>query len=123
VCFPHDQCTPDDREKYIRRMERLKQIILNNNHFIYFVYVSVSSPTNGNYTLDGIEPIQHLYGYTEKINDIIKSIRTNYKIILFDTNKPPNISPSDTLHIIYHDIIKKNNWIEMLPELIQKCKN
>jgi len=58
VCFPHD--TLDNRDKYIRRMERLKKIILNKDNFIYFVYISVSSPTDGNYTLDGIEPIMNI---------------------------------------------------------------
>jgi hypothetical protein len=121
VCFPHDQNTPHDREKYIRRMERLKQVILDNNSFIFFVYVSVSSPISGNYTLDGIEPIQQIYEYTDKINDIIKSVRTNYKIIVFDTNKPPSICPSDVLHVVYHSISQKDNWADLLPELIYKC--
>lgn len=121
VCFPHDHYTQDDREKYIRRMERLKHVILDNNYFISFVYVSVSSPTKGNYTLDGIEPIQQIYEYTDKINDIIKSVRTNYKIIVFDTNKPPSICPSDSLHVVYHSISQKDNWSDLLPELIYKC--
>ena len=123
VCFPHDQNTQDNREKYIRRMERLKQVILDNNYFIFFIYVSVSSPTKGNYTLDGIEPIQQIYEYTDKINDIIKRVRTNYKIIVFDTNKPPSICPSDALHVVCHNISPKDNWAELLPELIYKCRN
>jgi hypothetical protein len=121
VCFPHDK--PSDREKYIRRMERFKQILLDKDNFLYFVYVSVSSPNKGNYTINSVEPIQQLYEYIEKINNILKDIRTNYKIIIFDTNKPYGVIPSDILHLMYYDIKKKNSWGELLPELITKCNN
>lgn len=118
VCFPHDKVS--ERDKYIRRLERLKQIILDKGNFIYFVYVSVSSQTGGNYTLDGVKPIEQLYEYIENINNILKDIRTNYKILVFDTNKPPHVTPSDILHIEYYDIEKKSWWGELLPELIDK---
>ena len=121
VCFPHD--TVSDRDKYIRRMERFKQILLDTNNYLYFVYVSISSPNSGNYTIDRVEPIQQLYEYIEKIHNILKDMRTNYKIIVFDTNKPYDVIPSDILHLMYYDIEKKNNWMELLPELIDKCNN
>jgi hypothetical protein len=121
VCFPHDTLT--DRDKYIRRIERLKHIILDENNFLNFVYVSVSSPTCGNYTIDGVEPIQQLYEYIEKINSMLKEIRSNYKIIIFDTNKPSHIVPSDSLHTVIYDIEKKNEWLELLPELTEKCSS
>jgi len=121
VCFPHDEIS--DRDKYIRRMERLKEILLDTENFLYFVYVSVASPNNGNYTLGGIEPIQNLYEYIEKINSILKDIRTSYKIIIFDTNKPPGCIPSDSLRIKYYDLQQKTAWHELLPELIDKCVN
>ena len=121
VCFPHD--ITSDRDKYIRRMERFKQILLDKNNYLYFVYVSVSSPNSGNYTIDGFEPIQQLYEYIEQIHNILKDIRTTYKIIVFDTNKPSVVIPSDILHLMYYDIEKKNSWGELLPELIHKCNN
>ena len=121
VCFPHD--TVSDRDKYIRRMERFKQILLDTNNYLYFVYVSISSPNSGNYTIDRVEPIQQLYEYIEKIHNILKDMRTNYKIIVFDTNKPYDVIPSDILHLMYYDIEKKNKWMELLPELIDKCNN
>ena len=121
VCFPHD--TLLDRDKYIRRIERFKELIVNNDNFLNFVYVSVSSPHSGNYTINGIEHIRNLYEYVEKINSILKNARTNYKIIIFDTNKPPNVIPSDSLHILYYDLERKNNWMELLPELIHKCNH
>ena len=121
VCFPHDSI--GDRDKYLRRIERFKRLILDESNFINFVYISVSSKNSGNYTINGVEPIEDLYEYIEKINNIIKTIRTNYKILIFDTNKPSNIIHSDISHILYYDIEKKNIWSELLPELVDKCNN
>jgi hypothetical protein len=121
VCFPHN--TLCDRDKYIRRINRLKEIILNKENFIYFVYVSMSCPDRNNYAIDGVEPIQQLYEYIEQINSILKDIRTTYKIIVFDTNKPSDAIPSDILHLMYYDITPKHSWGELLPELIDKCNN
>jgi hypothetical protein len=121
VCFPHD--TISERDKYIRRMKRFKQILLDKDNYLYFVYVSVSSPNSGNYTIDGVEPIQNLYEYIEQIHNILKDIRTTYKIIVFDTNKPSGVIPSNDLHLMYYDIEKKNSWGGLLPELIDKCNN
>lgn len=121
VCFPHDNIS--DRDKYIRRIERLKKIILDKDNFLNFIYVSISSPTSGNYTIDSVEPIQQLYEYIEKINNILKQIRNNYKIIIFDTNKPAEVVTSDILHIMYYDIEKKDRWTYLLPELIDKFNN
>ena len=118
VCFPHDEI--GDREKYKRRLLRLKELILNNNIFIFFMYISPSSNTIGNYTLDGVEPIQQLYDYMDKINNIIKTVRSNYKIIILDTSKPDDILPSDSIHMIYKYITPKHNWADMLPEIVDK---
>ena len=120
VCFPHD--TMESRDKYIRRLERLKQLIFNKDIFLYFIYISVSSPNSGNYTLDGLEPIQEVYEYIEKINSILKDIRSNYKILIFHTNKPPEVIPLDMVHIRHYDIKQKNSSRELLPELVDKCK-
>jgi len=120
VCFPHDSIS--DRDKYIRRLERLKNLILDKSNFLNIVYVSVSSPNSGNFTIDEIEPIQNLYEYIEKINSLLKAIRTNYKVIVFDANKPADVTPSDILHLFYYDIEKKNSWLEIIHELISKSK-
>jgi len=118
VCFPHDVVS--DRDKYIRRMQRLKQIILDKDNFLYFVYIS--SPNKNNYMIDHIKPIQDLYEYILMINNILKDIRNNYKIIIFDTNRPSDIIPPSD-NFIYYDIKEKDNWKELLPELINKCNN
>jgi len=116
VAFPHDSLS--DRGKYIRRLERFKSLVLDESVFIYFVYVSI--PRDNYFRVNNIEPIYHLYEYIERINDIIKDIRTTYKIIVFDTNKPSEIMPSDSVHLKYYDIEGKNFGGELLPELIDK---
>lgn len=118
VCFVHDKIT--DREKYIRRMQRLKDTILNKNNFLNFVYVSTSSPDTGNYAFDGVEPIQNLHEYLEKISIIINCITTNYRIIVFDSHKRSHISSE---HIFYYDIEAKDQWGELMPELVYKFMN
>ena len=50
VCFPHDSI--GDRDKYLRRIERFKRLILDESNFINFVYISVSSKNSGNYTIN-----------------------------------------------------------------------
>lgn len=59
----------------------------------------------------------------KKIHNILKDMRTTYKIIVFDANKPSDVIPSDILHLMYYDIEKKNSWPELLPELIDKCND
>jgi hypothetical protein len=122
VCFPHD--TLADASKYRRRLLRLKDIILDRSNFINFVYISVSSKTSGNYTLNNIEPIQDLYEYIEKLNKLINNIRGsgNYTIRVFDTTKPCVVIPSDLEHIFYYKIAEKNGWKELLPEVKQKWR-
>lgn len=117
VCFPHN--FPTDADKYARRLERLKEIILNKNNYLHFVYISVSSAGTGNYTLDGVEPIKDLYEYIPKINDIIKNITNDYKIVVFDTSKKDAVS-CDLTHVSYIKITERNMWAELLPEVIPK---
>jgi hypothetical protein len=119
VCFPHD--TLGDRDKYIRRLERLKEIIINSNNFLYFVYVSVPSTNSGYFKIDCAEPIKEIYHYIHKINLLIKDITTNYKILIFDTDINPKVS-TDKTHIFNYRIRQKKTWQELLPELIHKFK-
>jgi hypothetical protein len=119
VAFPHD--TLSNRDTYIRRLERMRDLLLNQKIFIYFVYISIPNPTS--FMVNGIHPIKNLYDYMEKLNKILKDIRTNYKILIFDTNKPPLITNFDSLHVEYHDIEKKDSWIDLIPDVINKLKN
>jgi hypothetical protein len=115
VCFPHDKLS--DRDKYVRRMTRLKELILDKHNYLYFTYISVSSKDSGNYTLDGKEPIQDLYIYLQKISEIIRSVTDNYKIIVFDTTTPDNLVITDN-HIITQKIMPKHICWDVLHEVV-----
>jgi hypothetical protein len=119
VCFPHD--TLSDRDKYVRRLERLKRIILDSNNFLHFVYVSVPSTNNGYFKINEIEPIKDIYHYIHKINLLIKDMTTKYKILIFDTDINPRVS-SDKTRIFHYRIRQKKSWQELLPELIHTFK-
>ena len=67
VIFPHDEYNIETINKYIRRFERLKDIILNSKEDIYFIYTSPSSPDNGNFTINNNIIIEHVYFYLSEI--------------------------------------------------------
>lgn len=113
VTFPHD--TLDDITKYIRRFNRLYGLISDKTNFIYFVYISSPSPSSA-YTIDGKRPIQDLYNYINKINSLIKSMRNNYKILVFNTGNDSEKILNDE-NIIYINLQEKSHWKELLPQL------
>ena len=116
VSFPHDN--PHDLAKYYRRIQRLKEFILDKKKYIYFVYVSLSTP--GIYTFDGKELIHDVHPYIQKINTILFSVRKNYKILIFDTDLPKNLP--DNLNIRYFSLEKTYMWNGLLPELESKFR-
>jgi len=116
VCFPHDTVT--DRDKYCKRMESFKTILLNKDLFLNFVYISPPSSTGGNYMLDGIEPIQNLYENIEKINTVLKTTRTNFKIFIIDSSKPSNPMSSNITHVMHFELENKNQCNGLFPMLI-----
>jgi len=116
VCFPHDKS--NEHEKYKRRLQRLKDIILDKSNFICFVYVSVSSKNEGNYTVNGQEPIQDINRYMLEIEKILQSVRKNYKIIIYDTNKDKSIIENENIEM--YSINQSNHWTGLLPELVEK---
>lgn len=118
VIFPHDENNIDNINKYIRRFERLKDIILNSTECLYFIYTSQSSLESGNFTIDGNIVIKDVYVYLSKIYKLISKFRNNYKIILFDTIQKEEISLLDE----NITLIKLNNcncWSELVPQMIE----
>jgi hypothetical protein len=115
VVFPHDNIS--DREKYIRRFERLKKLILDESIFVYFVYVSV--PRKNYFAINEVDPTQDLYEYIEKINIMLKDIRTNYKILVFDIDIDKYLTEKNS-DIECYQIESKYRWQELLPELVEK---
>ena len=87
VIFPHDNYNTETIDKYIRRFERLKDIIINTKEELCFLYISPSSSKNGNFTIDGKIVLHDVFLYLSKIYNIIGKHNNNYKMIIFDTLK------------------------------------
>ena len=118
VIFPHDENNIDSINKYIRRFERLKDIILNSTECLYFIYTSQSSLESGNFTIDGNIVINDVYVYLSKIYKLISKFRNNYKIILFDTIQEEQISLLDE-NITLIKLNKCNYWSELVPQMME----
>jgi len=116
VIFPHDKNTIDDINKYIRRFERLKDIILNSTECLYFVYTSQSSLESGNFTIDGNMVVNDVYSYLSKIYKLIGKFRNNYKLIIFDAIQEESISLLDE-NITLIKLNKCKSWLELLPQM------
>ena len=120
VIFPHDENNIDNINKYIRRFERLKDIILNSTECLYFIYTSQSSLESGNFTIDGNIIIRDVYVYLTKIYNLIGKFRNinNYKMILFDAIQEEQI---ELLHenIKLVKLNKCNHWSELLPQMME----
>jgi hypothetical protein len=115
VIFPHDEDNMDSINKYIRRFERLKNIILNSTERLYFIYTSQSSLESGNFTIDGNIVINDVYGYMSKIYKLIGKFRNNYEIIIFDTIQEEQTYLLDE-NITLFKLNKCDSWLELLPQ-------
>ena len=118
VIFPHDDNTIETINKYIRRFERLKDIILNSTEDLYFIYTSQSSLETGNFTINGNIVIKDVYINLSKIYTLISKFRNNYKIIIFDAIQEEPIELLDK-NIILYKLNKCNIWTELLPQMIE----
>jgi len=116
VIFPHDENNIDTINKYIRRFERLKDIILNSTERLYFIYTSQSSLECGNFTIDGNIVINDVYVYISKIHNLIGKFRNNYKIVLFDAIQEEPIELLDE-NIKLLKLNKCNSWSELVPQM------
>jgi len=113
VVFPHDTNTMDTIEKYIRRFERLKEI-LYSTECIYFIYTSQSSLENGNFTLDGVPVIKDVYFHLSNLYTLIGKFRNNYKMIVFDAiQEETGLDENITLI----PLNKCNYMTELLPQM------
>jgi len=119
VIFPHDENNIDNINKYIRRFERLKDIILNSTECLYFIYTSQSSLESGNFTIDGNNVIKDVYVNISKIYKLISKFRNNYKIILFDAIQEEHISLLDE-NITLIKLNKCSCWSVLVPQMTQK---
>lgn len=114
VVFPHDANNQDTIQKYIRRFERLKEIVLHSKECIYFIYTSQSSLENGNFTLDGVPVIKDVYFHLSNIHTLIGKFRNNYKMIVFDAiQEETGLDENITLLTLN----KCNYMTELLPQM------
>ena len=105
--------------KYIRRLSRLKDFILNSNEKLVFIYSSQSSLKSGNFTIDGRVVIKNVYSYLTKIYDLINMYNNNNKMIVFDSilNEDKNkLNEKITLY----EMKTCNHWGELLNQILQK---
>ncbi len=90
VIFPHDEISNDTINKYVRRFERLKNLILESDDKLIFIYSSQSSLEEGNFTINKNEVITEVYLYLSKIYELIGKYRNKYKLIVFDSINQEN---------------------------------
>lgn len=83
VIFPHDSYDESNIQKYIRRFERLKDLMLKGN--VTYLYISPSSSESGDFLIDGKRIITDRVDYLNKIYKLIKEKTSNdfeFKVIL-----------------------------------------
>ena len=119
VIFPHDKNDEETKMKYARRLLRLKNLILNSNEKLVFLYSSQSSLKSGNFTIDGREVIKDVYPYLTKIYNLINMYNSNNELIVFDS-----ISNEDRNElnekIILHKLKPANIWGGLLHQILRR---
>lgn len=119
--FPHDgkDAVPYEAsiQKYIRRMNRLKEAILDTDTRLVFLYVSQSSPVryHGNYFIDGVEVLTDTYHHLNNIYETLTNVRGNtFDFVVLDTI---NSSDNATLNsgIDYNVLSATNGYKPLIP--------
>jgi hypothetical protein len=114
VIFPHDKPNDDIFSKYIRRFERLKEIINSDNELL-FIWISESSKDLGSYRIDDKiiinddEVVSQLYD----IEKLLSDNHSNFKILIIDAIGY-NIIPNK--NILHKKINSGNNWGDIKEE-------
>lgn len=128
VIFPHeiesynhndynaDSKLLENLNKYLRRFERLKNLILNPNEELCFIYTSQSSLKSGNFTINCNNAINDAYFYLNKIYELISKYKNNFKFIIFDALKEDNKSLLNE-KIILVELNSCDNYHELLPQM------
>lgn len=118
VVFPHDSYNEDTIQKYIRRFERLKQLIDSGNHLTY-LYISPSSDQSGEFWIDGRRILVDPIGYLNKIYVLLQkdtSANFSYKVCLTNNSETGRLLPG----IEYVDIQPKPVWLEIVGDCAVK---
>lgn len=118
VVFPHDTNDQVSIDKYKRRFERLKNLILNYPETLYFVYSSQASKKRGNFLIDGKMVVTEVYHYLTKIYELIGEYRENYKVIVYDTVLNENTNALNP-NIILYKLNRCNSWTMVLAQMMK----
>ena len=120
VIFPHDHFDEENIQKYIRRFERLKYILTNDEPTI-FTYISPSSQSKGNFLINDILIIDNTYYYISKIYEMISYYRNNFKFCVLDSDTSTNKNTLNN-NIILYNIEPKEVWLHIVKECEDKLK-
>jgi hypothetical protein len=116
VIFPHDTYDDETIQKYIRRFERLYNLIKNSENLIY-LYISPSSELVGNFTIDSRYILTDVNKYLIKIYDLIKeNSNSTFKFKVLSTYGDK--IEYDNIEFIY--INPTNHWEYLIQECINK---
>ena len=84
VVFPHDRHNEENISKYKRRFLRLKERLLDTSTPLRFVWISQSSLTKGNFTLDGKEVVTDVFENLNKICALLSKYHSNFDMLVYD---------------------------------------
>jgi hypothetical protein len=110
--FPHD-IVGGNTDKYVRRLSRLKNLLLDENIFLSFIYISPSSPDT-HYSIDG--DVLTMDGGADLNNfcEFLEQKRDNFEVIYVDSlNDTTELNGKirkivATPHKNWYDTITKN---------------
>jgi hypothetical protein len=113
VSFPHDFSKDSSViEKYYRRLERLKNILLDDNQMKCFLYISPSS-IDTNYCVNGVTIIKDSTKWIDKLSKFLTSKNINHNIIYLDSINDEKIINEN---ITYYNLTPKENWYPLITE-------
>jgi len=118
VIFPHDRFDSLNTEKYERRFERLKSIILNNDFNLTFVYISPSSINEGNLIINDKSMIVDVNYYLNQIVELLSNHRKDFRFIMLDSFPKTEIEISDRIERI--EISPSTEWKGIVNECVEK---
>ena len=122
VLFPHDVYDRETKDKYIRRFKRLKNIIIDSDEQLIFMYASQSSLNKGNLVIDGRHILKNVYVNLSKIYDLLSVYNNNFKMICIDTirnEKIENLNKNITLY----NAKRQTNYEKVLYDVIERINN
>lgn len=113
ISFPHDVSKDNITiQKYYRRFERLKEILLDKNQIKHFLYISPSS-IETNYSVDGYIVIKNSPYWIDKLSKLLSENKILHNIIYLDSINDEKILNQN---IKYYNLLPKENWFPLITE-------